>query len=170
MGLFMFSVTTQHWFAPVFAGQFSLCFNKVQVWFSIRVLNQFLPYGCKNQRSSFHSFFLINENCSRCQKIQCRVKALGWGHSQYKVSWIRQQLSQAPHFGNVPHPKAFTIVKHEAKFIMNQTYINHNMQEWEGHYAYSSRVGGKLCLLIGVRTCPLLRSKHNIPHIFQERN
>jgi hypothetical protein len=28
---------------------------------------------------------------------------------------------------------------------------------------YSSRVGGKLCLLIGVRALPLLRSMHNKP-------
>jgi hypothetical protein len=28
---------------------------------------------------------------------------------------------------------------------------------------YSSRLGGKLCLLIGVRTLPLLRSIHNKP-------
>jgi hypothetical protein len=34
------------------------------------------------------------------------------------------------------------------------------------YYAYSSIVGGKLCLLIGLRTLPLLRSRHNIPSIF----
>jgi hypothetical protein len=30
-------------------------------------------------------------------------------------------------------------------------------------YAYSSIVGGKLCLLVGVRTVSFLRSRHNIP-------
>jgi hypothetical protein len=31
-------------------------------------------------------------------------------------------------------------------------------RNWEGYYAYSSRVERKLCLLIGVRTLPLMRS------------
>ncbi len=43
-----------------------------------------------------------------------------------------------PHFGNVPHPRALLIVKHEAKFIMNQTYKNYKVYEWEGYYAYSN--------------------------------
>ncbi len=30
-------------------------------------------------------------------------------------------------------------------------------------------MGGKLCLLIGVRTLSLLRSRHNIPPIFSRR-
>jgi len=33
-------------------------------------------------------------------------------------------------------------------------------QGWEGNYAYYSRVGEKLCLLIDIRTLPLLRSGH----------
>jgi hypothetical protein len=37
---------------------------------------------------------------------------------------------------NGPHPWALPIVKHKAKFIMN--YVNHDMYEWEGFYAYSS--------------------------------
>jgi hypothetical protein len=36
-------------------------------------------------------------------------------------------------------------------------------RKWEGYYAYSPIVGGKLCLLIGVRILPLLRSRHNVP-------
>jgi hypothetical protein len=36
-------------------------------------------------------------------------------------------------------------------------------KNWEGYYAYSSRVGGKFCLLIDVRTLPLLRSGHKNP-------
>ncbi len=46
----------------------------------------------------------------------------------------------APHFGNVPHPWALLIIKHKAKFIMNQTYVNHEVYEWEGSYA---------CLIMG---------------------
>jgi hypothetical protein len=42
-------------------------------------------------------------------------------------------------------------------------FINFPPQNWEGYYAYSSRIGGKLCLLIGVRTLPLLRSRQNPP-------
>jgi hypothetical protein len=49
---------------------------------------------------------------------------------------------------------------------MNQAYIDDEVWEWEKYYAYSSIMGGKLCLLIGVRTLPLLRSRHNIPPIF----
>jgi hypothetical protein len=30
--------------------------------------------------------------------------------------------------------------------------MNFPPRNWERYYAYSSRVGGKLCLLIGVRT------------------
>jgi hypothetical protein len=74
--------------------------------------------------------------------------------------------SLALHFGNVPHPWALPIIKHEAKFIMNQAYIDHEVWEWEGYYAYSSIMGRKLCLLIGVRTLPLLKNRHTIPLIF----
>jgi len=42
--------------------------------------------------------------------------------------------------------------------------MNFPPRNWEGYYAYSSRVGGKLCLLIGVRTLPLL-SRHKNPPI-----
>jgi hypothetical protein len=48
---------------------------------------------------------------------------------------------------------------------MNQTYKDHKAYEWEGYYAYFSIVGGKLCLVIGVRTFPQLTNKHNIPPI-----
>jgi len=41
--------------------------------------------------------------------------------------------------------------------------VNFPPWKWEGCYAYSSVVGGKLCLLQGVRTLPLLRSAHNVP-------
>ncbi len=43
-------------------------------------------------------------------------------------------------------------------------FMNFPPRNWEGNYAYSSRVGGKLCLLIGVRTLPLL-SRHKNPPI-----
>jgi hypothetical protein len=35
--------------------------------------------------------------------------------------------------------------------------MNFPPKNWEGYFAYSQRVGGKLWLLIGVRTLPLLR-------------
>jgi hypothetical protein len=57
-------------------------------------------------------------------------KALGWGHSQNKGP------SFAPHFGKVPNPRALPIIKHKAKFIMNQTYVDHEVDEWEGSYTY----------------------------------
>jgi hypothetical protein len=34
-----------------------------------------------------------------------------------------------------PPPLDF-IVKQEAKFVMNQTLEDHNVEEWEGYYAY----------------------------------
>jgi len=39
-----------------------------------------------------------------------------------------------------PHPWALLIIKHEARFIMNQTYGDHGI-----------RVGGILCLLLNTR-------------------
>jgi hypothetical protein len=45
-----------------------------------------------------------------------------------------------PAFGNVHHPLALPIVKGKAKFMMNQTYVDHKAYEWEGSYAYSSIV------------------------------
>jgi hypothetical protein len=55
---------------------------------------------------------------------------------------------------------------------MNPNYIDHKAIGVVGFYAYSSTVGGRLCLLlhVGVRTLPLLRSRHNIPPIFEEAN
>jgi hypothetical protein len=44
------------------------------------------------------------------------------------------------------------IVKHKAKFIMNQTYVDHKAYEWEGSYAYSTIVRGVLTPI----------SRHNI--------
>jgi hypothetical protein len=38
--------------------------------------------------------------------------------------------------------------------------INFPPRNWEAYYAYSSRMGGKLCLLVGGRTLPLLMSRH----------
>jgi hypothetical protein len=43
--------------------------------------------------------------------------------------------------------------------------MNFPPRNWEWYYAYSSRVGGKLCLLISVRTLPLLRCRHKNPPI-----
>ncbi len=35
------------------------------------------------------------------------------------------------HFGDVSHPSTSPIVKHKAKFIMNQSYVDHKAYEWE---------------------------------------
>jgi hypothetical protein len=49
-----------------------------------------------------------------------------------------------------------------ARHHMSMNFTNRN---WEGYYAYSSRVVGKIVpiLLIGVRTLTLLRSRHKKP-------
>jgi hypothetical protein len=55
------------------------------------------------------------------------------------------------HGGNI----IFT-VKHLEKICSvcgrHHISINFSRRNWEGYYAYSSRIGGKLCLFIGVRT------------------
>ncbi len=61
-------------------------------------------------------------------------------------------MSLAPHYGNAPHPWAFTKVKHKEFF-----YHEPNL-----HRSWGMRVGGKLCLLVGVKTLPLLRRRCNI--------
>jgi len=53
------------------------------------------------------------------------------------------------------------ILKHEAKFIMNQSLVDHNVEEWEGYYSYSSIMGWKLCLLTAV-------SRHNFSPTIEE--
>jgi hypothetical protein len=63
-------------------------------------------------------------------------------------------------------PMGFTYHKAWGKIYHEPNLRNHDVWEWEGYYAYSSIVGGKLCLLIGVRTFSLLRSRHNIPPNF----
>jgi hypothetical protein len=45
----------------------------------------------------------------------------------------------------------------EAKFILNQTFINHKAYEWEGSYAYSSIVRGFLHLQAAIMFLPSLR-------------
>jgi hypothetical protein len=47
----------------------------------------------------------------------------------------------------------FYLSWNRAKFIMNQTYIDPEVEEWEGYYAYSS---------VGIISFPLLKNKHNI--------
>jgi hypothetical protein len=43
--------------------------------------------------------------------------------------------------------------------------MNFHPRNWEGYYPYPSKVGGKLCPLIVVRTLALLTSRHKNPHI-----
>jgi len=38
---------------------------------------------------------------------------------------------------------------------------------WEGYYANSSKVGRKLCLIIGVRIVPPLKGRHKNPPIYR---
>jgi hypothetical protein len=61
--------------------------------------------------------------------------------------------SLALHFGNVPHHKASPIVKHEADFITNQTYVDHEVY-----------LG---LLLISVRVLTPI-SRHIFPAILEE--
>jgi hypothetical protein len=93
-------------------------------------------------------------------------EARRWVHSQNKGSRTRQ-LSLGPQFGNGRNPGPLPIVKHLEKIcsVCGGHLISMNIppKNWEGCYASSSRVGGKLCLLVGVRTIPLLKSWHNTP-------
>jgi hypothetical protein len=45
----------------------------------------------------------------------------------------------------------------EAKFIVNQAFINHKAYEWEGSYACSSIVGRFLHLQVAIIFLPSLR-------------
>jgi hypothetical protein len=45
--------------------------------------------------------------------------------------------------------------------------MNFPPRNWEGYYANSSRVGGKLYLIIGVKTIPLLRGRHKNPPTYK---
>jgi hypothetical protein len=56
-----------------------------------------------------------------------KIRSLGWDNKRSPTS----------HFKNVPHPWALLIAKHETKFVMNQTYVDHKAYELEGSYAYS---------------------------------
>ncbi len=51
--------------------------------------------------------------------LLCEVKPEGGGRSQNKDPTTRWYLRAAPHFGNVPHPWALSIVKHEANIMVN---------------------------------------------------
>jgi hypothetical protein len=36
-------------------------------------------------------------------------------------------------------------------------YVDFPPRNWEGYYAFSSKMGGKLCLVIGIRTLPFIQ-------------
>jgi len=78
-----------------------------------------------------------------------KIRGLGWGNSQV---WT-------PQFGNAPHPWALSTVKHEAKFIINQTYVDHKAYEWEGYYAYSSIAREFIHLQVGIISLTILGGK-----------
>jgi hypothetical protein len=42
--------------------------------------------------------------------------------------------------------------------------MNFLPRNWEGYYAFSSKMGGKLCLLIGVRTLPFIHLDIDLVH------
>jgi hypothetical protein len=92
-----------------------------------------------------------------CTNIVVVIFEIGFFFYQ-KKSFIASYLGR-------PRPKPFlNYVKHLEKICSvrggHLTSMNFPLRNWEGYCAYSLRVGGKLCLLIGVRTLPLLRSRH----------
>jgi hypothetical protein len=54
------------------------------------------------------------------------------------------------------------MVKHEAKFIMNQTYVDQKAYEWEGSYTYSLIVEGFLHLQVDIISLPISISRREI--------
>ncbi len=86
-------------------------------------------------------------------KFGLRKSRLGFRCKVNPQGWNLVALSEVQNFVNVPHPWVLSIIKHEAKFIMNQTYIDPEVEEWEGYFTYLS---------LGIISLPLLRSKHNI--------
>jgi len=66
-------------------------------------------------------------------------------------------VSPASHFGNVPNRWALRFVKNKTKFIMNQTYVDHGMYEWQSSYAYFSIVREFLHLQVGIISLPISR-------------
>ncbi len=83
-------------------------------------------------------------------------KALGWEH--YKGRMMRQQSRLVLRFGIVHYPWALTIGQHKSKFIMNQTYIDHEAYER----------GGFLCLLPHSWKVLTPISRHNFPPMLEE--
>jgi hypothetical protein len=63
-------------------------------------------------------------------------------------------MNPASHFQNVPQPWPLPIVKHNAKFIVNQTYVDHKVYD-----AYPSTMGRFLHLEI---------SRHKFPPTLEE--
>jgi len=57
-----------------------------------------------------------------------------------------------------PTPWALPILEHKAKFIMNQTYVDHEGMNGESSYAYPSIVGRVLTPI----------SRHSFPPILEE--
>jgi hypothetical protein len=63
--------------------------------------------------------------------------------------------------------KLYKNVKHSEKICSVCGGHLRSINFLEGYYAYSLRMGGELCLVVGVRTLPLLRSKHkDSPHSY----
>jgi hypothetical protein len=64
----------------------------------------------------------------------------------------------------------FCDINHSKKncSVFGRHFISMNFipRNWEGYYAYSSKVGGKLCLFIGVKIVPLPRRVSTTTHPF----
>jgi hypothetical protein len=87
----------------------------------------------------------------------------------FKNHWFRyffqkEKLVQGFYFLILEVP---ITVKHSRKICSvcggHLISINFPPRNWEGYYAYLSRMGGNLCLLVGVRTLPLLSYRHKNP-------
>jgi len=99
--------------------------------------------------------------CHLCAWTQLRRELHGWKFRDHPKA-----------LGMVPWAFGFYQIQNHLKYsekICNVCgghliFMNFPPRNWEGYYAYSSRVGGKLCLLIDVRTLPLL-SRHKNPPI-----
>jgi hypothetical protein len=82
----------------------------------------------------------------------CRVKNPRWAFSN-KGADAEAIASLALHFGNVPHHKSLPIVKHEANFITNQTYVDHKVY---------------LCLLLSSVRVLTHISRHIFPAVLED--
>lgn len=103
------------------------------------------------------------------------LKGLVWGNGLR----MSRHLNLTSHFENVIHPLALPIVKHKMNIIMIVKHFQTNSNVFGGHlmwwktlvggkkgpgsYTNSSRVGGKLCLLVLFTSLLALRGRCKKP-------